>query len=594
VRAKLGSQPRRESSTRDDRVRAEQIRVLYRTGPVGVAGAAVATFVLAGLLLYIGKLSPAAAKIWLACVVADVAAHLAVCRAYWRVKPADGDWWPWAKWFIFFSAIEGAIWGAAAFVLNTPGDLSQLLLLTIVASTVASGAVAAFGSYLPAFYALFFLAAVPHWIAYLVRDEPLSYIMSALILVYILAYAALAARLNANFLETIRLRLENLDLIEDLRREKEAAEQANISKSRFLAAASHDLRQPVHALSLCIGALQGHAMPPDMRQLVEQIEGSVDVLDGLFSSLLDISRLDAGVLEARYQPFPIQPLLERVCRDYRQESEGKGVKLDLIPTSAIIDTDPILCERILRNLVSNAVRFTSQGRVVVGCRHKSRLSVEVWDTGCGIAKADQARIFDEFYQVGNIERDRTKGLGLGLAIVKRLTALLDCPLTLASEPGKGSVFKIAVPLAEESRAEERSPEEKLDTGTVPGLILVVDDEAAIQRAFDSLLSGWGHEVIAAGSCAEMLERIASCPARPKLIICDYRLRDGENGIEVIARLQSEYNEDIPAILITGDTAPDRLKEAQASGLLLLHKPVGAGKLRAAIGSLMGGASHGSA
>jgi two-component system, sensor histidine kinase len=188
--------------------------------------------------------------------------------------------------------------------------------------------------------------------------------------------------------------------------------------------------------------------------------------------------------------------------------------------------------------------------------------------------------------VSNTERDRTKGLGLGLAIVKRLSALLDCSVAVASEPGKGSVFKIAVSLADESSSEESSVAEEPEPGVAPGLILVVDDEAAIQKAFSSVLSGWRHTVIAAGSCAEMLERLAARPTRPDLIICDYRLREGENGIDVIARLQSEYNEDIPAILITGDTAPDRLKEAQSSGLLLLHKPVSAGKLRAAIGSLL--------
>ena len=263
-----------------------------------------------------------------------------------------------------------------------------------------------------------------------------------------------------------------------------------------------------------------------------------------------------------------------------------GLRLVLRPCSAIVRTDPVLIERILRNLVSNAVRYTERGRVVVGCRRHNGLRVEVWDTGRGIPFEKQQQVFEEFYQLGNSERDRVKGLGLGLAIVDRLAKLLDCPLTLRSELGKGSVFKIGLPLADKQRLRAATAAEALERPAPRGLILVIDDDAAIQRAMHSLLSSWGHEAIVAGSCAEMLERIATSPVRPDLIICDYRLRDGENGIAVIERLQSEYNEDIPAVLITGDTAPDRLKEAQESGLILLHKPVANGKLRAAVGNLM--------
>ena len=195
-------------------------------------------------------------------------------------------------------------------------------------------------------------------------------------------------------------------------------------------------------------------------------------------------------------------------------------------------------------------------------------------------------MFEEFYQIGNPERDRARGLGLGLAIVKRLTTLLGCPLTLRSVPGKGSVFKLGLPLSHSPLADEAVSSEPVPLSPSPGLILVIDDEVAIQDAMRSLLGEWGHEVIVAGSCAQMLERVANRAQRPDLIICDYRLRGAENGIEVIERLQSEYNHDIPAMLVTGDTGPERLQEAQQSGHLLLHKPVARGKLRAAIGNLM--------
>ena len=375
-------------------------------------------------------------------------------------------------------------------------------------------------------------------------------------------------------------------MAEKLRVEKDRAEEANLAKSRFLASASHDLRQPIHALGMFLGALTQHEMSDEMRRLVGHMEGSVNAMDSLFSSLLDISRLDAGVVQSHPQTFRIDSLMDRICRDNISEAQEKNIRLSYCQSSLTVFTDPILLERILRNIISNAVRYTDKGRVLVGCRRRGkRLKIEVWDSGRGIPQNQQDRVFEEFYQLGNPERDRTKGLGLGLAIVKRLTVILDCPFELRSQPGKGTVFTVSVPVTNaESLAEQAAD---LSPGLLRrGLILVVDDEITIREAMRSLLSGWGHEVILAGSGPEMLEQLAHCPRRPDLIICDYRLRAGENGIDVIRGLQAEYNEDIPAVLITGDTAPDRLSEAKASGFLLLHKPVANVKLRATISHLM--------
>jgi CheY-like chemotaxis protein len=245
----------------------------------------------------------------------------------------------------------------------------------------------------------------------------------------------------------------------------------------------------------------------------------------------------------------------------------------------------VLLERVVRNIVANAVAYTDRGRVVVGCRRGAALSVQIWDTGRGIAPAEQEEVFKEFYQAGNPERDRTKGVGLGLAIVRRLTALLDHPLTLRSQLARGTVFTLQVPLSPSATEADGSKPEVAAVTDVrgSGLILVIDDESAIQAAMKSLLSDWGYQCIVAGSFEEMVQRIASCPDRPQLIISDYRLRGEEDGIGVIERLRSEYNdEEIPGMLITGDTAPDRLREAQESGLLLLHKPVPNSRLRASI------------
>jgi two-component system, sensor histidine kinase len=308
-------------------------------------------------------------------------------------------------------------------------------------------------------------------------------------------------------------------------------------------------------------------------------------MGGLFNGLLDISRLDAGVVEVNVQSFAIQPLLERICRDYAGEAAAKNIELRLRPTRAAAFSDPLLVERIVRNIVANAIAYTDRGQVLVCCRRRGRsVIVQVWDTGRGIPAAEQARIFQEFYQVENPERDRGRGVGLGLAIVKRLTTLLGHPLRLRSQPEHGSVFTLELPYSDAPLAPLRASDVAAETaGDGAGLILVVDDEVAIQTAMKDLLEGWGFKAIIAGSCDELLARLADCPDRPGLIICDYRLRAHENGIHVIERLRSEYNDDdIPGMLITGDTAPDRLKEAQDSGMLLLHKPVANSRLRAAI------------
>jgi len=320
--------------------------------------------------------------------------------------------------------------------------------------------------------------------------------------------------------------------------------------------------------------------------LIDHIDSSVGALDELFTSLLDISRLDAGVTEVRRKPTPIQPLLTRLGRDLEAEAQAKDVRLVLMPTRLCVDTDPVLLERAVRNLAVNAVRYTDSGQVLIGCRRRGRrVSLEVWDTGRGIAAEHQAAVFEEFYQVANPDRDRAKGLGLGLPIVRRLTAILGHPLSWDSEPGRGSVFRILAPRADPAEV-VASEDDPVFAGLRAGFIVAIDDEAAVRTAMAQLLRGWGHRVVVAADEDEALAALADSPDRPDLIICDYRLRDGANGLDVIHRLRSEYNEDIPALLITGDTAPERIREAAASGHPLLHKPLAHGRLRAAVHSLL--------
>ena len=580
------TQPASTMPSVEQRVRSEQIRVLYRSTPIGLFAALIGAFVLVWILVYVNGKPWHDAALWLVLVCVDFALRQLLCGVYKRTPAAYVDWRPWAWRMTLMTLLGGLIWGlGATWLVASEGTVQQLLVMLVLSAT-ASGAVPTFGSYLPTTLAYLLPAMLPYMLWSLAQGDDVHRALALLTFIFIAAFSILAWLTSSNIAASLRLRFENLDLAQRLAQQKHWAEQANLAKSRFLASASHDLRQPVHALGMFVSALRGQTMNDEARRLVGHIDSSVVALDTLFTALLDISRLDAGVVACHTESFAIQPLLQRVCEESRVEAEDKGLRLVLHQCSGFVRSDPILLERILRNVISNAVRYTQHGRVVVGCRRGNPLSIQVWDSGMGIPTDMQERVFEEFYQLDNPERDRNKGLGLGLAIVRRLASLLDCRVELGSRAGQGTVVKIMVPLAPQAEWIAQAEAEILAEVQSHGLILVVDDEVAIQEAMRSLLMHWGHEVIVAGSGVEMQARIASCQTVPRLIICDYRLRAGENGIRVIQQLQSEFNADIPAMLITGDTASERLREAQQSGFLLLHKPVPNSKLRAAIGNLM--------
>ena len=565
---------------------AEQAAALFKNVAVAVLAASGGAVMLAAQMARAGVIDGMKGALWALSITSCALVHLVLRHLYLVSSTRDQDARRWMQLFTAVSLAEGVGWGWATLWLVSAPHLEAQLLVMAVAISVASASIPAFSPYLPALYCFFIPTTAPCAVASLMSHSPLRRIIGPMMLLFIAAISALGFMASCNLKAFVHLRFQAADLAADLQVQKEIADKANLAKSSFLAAASHDLRQPIHALTLFLGALRGVAMPEEGVRLVEQIEASAGAMDMLFAALLDISRLDAGVVEVRAQVFALQPLLDRVLRDHRREAADKGLELLCRPTRALVDTDPVLVERVLRNLISNAVRYTQHGRVLVGCRRSPALRVEVWDTGPGIAPANQTQIFEEYFQLENPERDRTKGLGLGLAIVKRLSGLLGSELVLRSRTGRGSCFSITLPLAAARATPSAAIGEAFEDFVNGGLIAVVDDEGAIRDAMSALLTGWGHEVVTAGSGAEMVERLADRIEGPDLVICDYRLRGGETGVQVIDALRAGFGSDIPALLITGDTAPDRLAEAQASGLLLLHKPVPNGKLRAAISNLL--------
>jgi len=385
------------------------------------------------------------------------------------------------------------------------------------------------------------------------------------------------------FADQAVIAIENVRLFDELQDKSRELELANTYKSRFLAAASHDLRQPLHALNLFVGQLHAELDPVERGRLVGRIDAAITSMNELFNALLDMSKLDTNMLDVNLTEFPIDRLLGHIETTFGGSVREKGLRLGVVPSSAWVRSDFILLERILLNLVSNAVRYTARGGIVIGCRRRGeRLRIDIWDSGIGIPEDQQRDIFREFFQLADPKQGRQGGLGLGLAIVDRLGHLLSHPVEVWSIPGKGSRFSVFVPaVAERGRpAEAAGTPEPIADPVAGKVIVVIDDDALVLDGMGGLLRSWGCRVVAEVSETAALARLAELGQQPDLIISDHRLADGKTGIEAIDCLHGVLGIAIPAFLISGDTTPERLRDARASGYHLLHKPVSPMTLRA--------------
>jgi len=365
---------------------------------------------------------------------------------------------------------------------------------------------------------------------------------------------------------------------------------ANRAKSRFLAAASHDLRQPVHALGLYVAQFRDATSSAERRRLQEKIEASSSAVAELIEALLDISKLDAGTVQPQSAEFALQLVFNRLEASFSVAAQSKGLRFRIRPSRLRIQTDPMLLERILLNLAANAVRYTQDGGVLIaGRRRAGKARIEVWDTGIGIAADQQAHIFEEFYQAHAADPDHGKGLGLGLAIVERLVGLMGIDFTFRSVQGRGSVFVLELSLAETAETSQLTPAGRDATMRFDGTrVLVLDDDAAALDAAAGLLAQWGCDVVACRNGAEALSALRPPAGVPHAILSDYQLSDGELGTEVIRRIHEVCGRRIPAIVISGDITAEMRQSAQREGLYVLHKPVQAAKLRTLLHHLFSG------
>ncbi|MGZ5801275.1 MAG: ATP-binding response regulator [Burkholderiaceae bacterium] len=376
----------------------------------------------------------------------------------------------------------------------------------------------------------------------------------------------------------------------DLQVAKEAAERASLAKSRFLASASHDLRQPMYTISLLTGLLRERSVVPEDSDLIEKLKRAVNVMEKLFENLLEISKLDAGAIKPNISEFPIAQLLQMIEANYEPLAAAKGLRLRVVSSAAIVRSDPTLLMSVLGNLVSNAIRYTNHGKILVGCRRRGgKLIIKVIDTGIGIPNEHFNDIFDEFVQLSSLLQERNNGLGLGLSIAKRCADLLGHSMYLQSAVGGGSMFSVEMP-----RVKRVSPVgaamQILPAPTIElagAIIVIIDDYPQNLFAAESLCRQWGARTIAAGSLQEATDKLRHYLRIPDLIICDYHLSKDKGGLSAVREIRNLMGEEIPAILVTGDISIT--KDANIStldSLAILLKPVNADRLRARIDHLL--------
>jgi signal transduction histidine kinase/CheY-like chemotaxis protein len=584
--------------------RGEAVRALFQQTPTTLTGHAV------GIVLVLAMYAPFGTPVllpWAAAAIALWLVRLAHFLRYARRRHAvdEPTLIAWRGSWRVLALAQGAVWGAAAWVFWGQAERFHDIALILIVYAFALASVQILSTQ-PAMFVAFSSVVLLPLIARVASDrsEPYHWQLAGLLCV-LLGITWLMSRTYRDALSKTRFHKQRSDeLAAQLRVESAAAdaarrsaEAANRAKTQFFAAASHDLRQPLHALGLFAETLRARASDPEVAALVNSINESVDALEGLFGELLDITRIDTGGVEVAPAPVRMKELFARLKLHFEPTAFEKGLALSFRGAQHVAHCDPVILERILRNLVSNAIRYTEDGGVLVSARRRGgdRLLIQVWDSGIGIPESVLPRIFEEFYQVQHnvpLQAHHRKGLGLGLAIVQRLAALIEAPLAVRSRVGHGTVFSFTVPVGTAPAAEAAPASARSAVGlTLDGRrIAVVEDEAAVRDGLEVLLKAWGASVTSFETVddARAWAQAAGDADRPDLLIVDYRLPAGTTGLDALAVLRARWPDaQLPAIVVTGSTIGGHEDEAAAHDFHLLIKPVLPNKLRAMIGFKLG-------
>ena len=422
------------------------------------------------------------------------------------------------------------------------------------------------------------------WSPGLAEVSVVERVIGLLLLFYAAVLLGLAHELNRTMVQSWDIRLRERQLNAQLQKALKSAENANHAKTRFLAAASHDLRQPLHTITTLGAARELRRLDPRSQSIVTLLNDVSQMSSEQLDGLLDISKLDAGVITADVSAIKIADVIHQHGIEVQSLAAAKGIQLNVLcSTDAYVKTDAALLSRVLRNLTQNAIKFTDHGSITLEATLMTdHVLVTVADTGHGIAPDQQEKVFQEFYQIGNAERDRAQGLGLGLSIVRRLSDMLGIDLQMLSSPGKGTKFTFQLPLAQAPQSEAIRTVKKAVKNVYSLCVLVIDDEKNVRTSLRILLEELGCTCLEANGTQQALLRIASI--RPDLVLADFRLAGTDSGLLAIAAVHQQWP-DVPAVLVSGDTAPDRLQEAKYAGIRLLHKPLPPDVLRLELASV---------
>lgn len=580
----------------------EEVRSAYDYLPAQLAGNIAGVGLI--LMIFWGSMPVWTMLSWVSAYAVMWLGRLWLLRRFRQATPLSlVDWQRWRQLWNIGTLASGALWGATAWIFYQRGVHAQQTALIITVYTFCIAAVPALAIQPRVYMAFAALCFVPMALRVATSGTPDSYRLAGILLVIFLLSTLLARAYRQTLQRVLELKLQADHLLMQLRVEKVAADRArqeaelaNRAKTQFFTAASHDLRQPLHAMGLFAEALRQKNHDVEVAHLVNSINESVDVLEGLFSELLDITRIDSGGVEVHPQHFQLSDLYRKLRLHFEPAAFEKGLALRFRGGNHVVYADPLLVERILRNLVSNGIRYTNDGGVLIGCRPRGdKLQVQVWDTGCGITPEQQPLVFEEFYQATCGSRPRPNqrtGLGLGLAIVKRLAGLMGAPVTLRSQPGQGSVFSLELPMGK--RLQQALPSALSEESRRMTLqnyhVVVVEDEPSVLSGLEALLHGWGANIQAFDSvaaCKVWVQHAPESTPRPHLLIVDYRLDAGLTGVDAIALVRSRFGAEVPAIVVTGSTMSSLDAEAQQKNFHLLIKPVVPNKLRAMIAFKLG-------
>ncbi len=581
----------------------DQMRALYVQTPATLAGYVFGVVVI--VMLFQPLADPRVLWGWVGAVALLWSVRLAHYLRYKRTPTADdATLLAWRRSWRVLVLLQGSMWGLASWLFWGLGTPYQTIALILVIHTYCVSSVQLLATQAGVFLGFISLVLTPAIVRIASDTTQPGNIQLAVVLAIVFLATVLMVRTYRNALgQAISLKARTEELAVQLRVEKaeadaarRAAEAASRAKTQFFAAASHDLRQPLHAMGLFAEALRQRSHDPEVASLVNSINESVDALEGLFGELLDITRIDTGGVEVNPAPVRLRDVFGRLRLHFEPIAFEKGLMLSFRGDRHVAHADPVLLERVLRNLVSNAIRYTDDGGVLVSCRARGeQLLVQVWDSGIGIADAMLPRIFDEFFQVQSnrpLEAHHRKGLGLGLAIVKRLSDLMGAPIGVRSRVGHGTVFSLTVPVGKAPRTVEAvAGRSQLPIGlTLEGRrFVVVEDEAAVREGLVVLLQAWGASVVAFDTVEGVEGWLASAAAEPPhLLLVDYRLPQGRTGIDALVALRARWPQAaLPAIVITGSSLGGHEDEAVRHDYHLLIKPVLPNKLRAMIAFKLG-------